>query len=145
MIQRVQSIFFLLAGLIFAGEFKFPFATSSEPSNGFLEDSIFNILDHPVMIGLTGVGILLSLVAIFLYNNRSLQLRFGYLIIVMAILLPVVSYILFLNYSKGLSTTLTVDDGIGTYLPIGIIIFAVLANRFTKKDENLVRSMDRLR
>jgi len=38
-----------------------------------------------------------------------------------------------------------VNDGFGIYLPLIGIIMAVLANRFIKKDDKLVKSMDRLR
>ena len=39
----------------------------------------------------------------------------------------------------------TPDDGIGAYLPMGAMVMLLLAMRFIKKDDDLVRSMDRLR
>jgi hypothetical protein len=39
----------------------------------------------------------------------------------------------------------TPDDGLGLYTPIVGLVLSLLAARFIKKDENLVKSMDRLR
>ena len=41
--------------------------------------------------------------------------------------------------------TLTATYGIGSYLSVGMLIFTFLANRFIKKDDDLVRSADRIR
>ena len=41
--------------------------------------------------------------------------------------------------------TLVSEKGIGMLLPIFSIVFLVLANRAIKKDEDLVKSVDRLR
>ena len=37
------------------------------------------------------------------------------------------------------------EKGIGMFLPIVVILFAFLANKAIKKDEDLVKSVDRLR
>jgi ABC-type polysaccharide transport system permease subunit len=37
------------------------------------------------------------------------------------------------------------EKGIGMFLPIVAIVFLVLANKAIKKDEDLVKSVDRLR
>ena len=41
--------------------------------------------------------------------------------------------------------TLVSEKGIGLILPIFSIVFLVLANKAIKKDEDLVKSVDRLR
>ena len=145
MIQRIQSLFYLLAGFSFAGLFKFPFATSAVSIPEYLSDQVYNVMDHIVLIGLTGIGVLVSLIAIFMYNNRPLQMRLGLLAIVVSILIPLVAFILIYVEKTASTDTAQIDDGIGLYLPILSIIFAVVANRFVKKDHKLVRSMDRLR
>ena len=90
MIQRIQSLLLLASAVIFGLLFQFPLATSEQPSVQFLSDSVFNIMDHVALLGLTIVGILLSLTAIFLFRKRSVQVRLGYFIIVVAILLPLI-------------------------------------------------------
>jgi len=145
MIQRVQSIFFLLAGLSFGGEFLASFATSSEPVSGMFKDQLYNLYDHPALIGICGLGALLCLATIFLYKNRPLQKKLGYLIITLAIILPVIAVLLFMNDSATQVDEVVIGDSIGLYLPIGMILFAALAIRGVSKDSELVESMDRLR
>jgi hypothetical protein len=145
MIQRIQSLFYLLAGFSFAGLFKFPFATSAISIPQYLADQVYNVLDHAVLIGLTGIGIIVSLAAIFLFKNRALQLRMGLLAIVISILIPVVAFLLIYTEKTASTDTAQIDDGMGLYLPVLALIFAIVANRFVKKDDKLVKSMDRLR
>lgn len=144
MIQRIQSLLLLASAVIFGLLFQFPLATSEQPSVQFLSDSVFNIMDHVALLGLTIVGILLSLSAIFLFRKRSVQVRLGYFIIVVAILLPLISFLLFTNASAE-AGDVAIHDQAGLYLPAGAILFTLLANHFIRKDEKLVKSMDRLR
>ena len=145
MIQRIQSILLLLTAAVFGFLFKVPFAISSEPSVQFLSDGVFDITDHPALIALTVIGGLLALITIFLFRKRQLQLRLGYIIIVMAILLPVIAFLLFTNASASADNSVEVHDQIGMFLPLAAIFFTGLANYFIKKDDKLVKSMDRLR
>lgn len=145
MIQRLQSIFLLLCSGAFFGLFGVPFASSSVSIPNLLNDMTYNIQDSPILIGLAILGGIISLVAIFLYNNRLLQMRLSYVTTVVSILLPLVAILLI--YNEGTITTQAdkIADGFGIYLPIVALIFSILAARFIKKDEETVRSMDRLR
>lgn len=145
MLQRIQSIFLLLTSGSFFSLFAVNFASSNKAANGIFADQIYNIMDNPVLIGLTALGGAMALVAIFLFKNRPLQLRLGYLLIVLSILLPLVAALLMYNEGSQNAPDVSIDDGIGIYLPIVGLISTILANRFIKKDNNLVKSMDRLR
>lgn len=146
MIQRVQSIFFLLAALCFGGEFLTAFATSSSSVAGMFKDQLYNLYDHPALLAICGLGALLSLVTIFLYKNRNLQKKLGYLIITLAILLPIVAVLLYTNDNAASDeVTANISDSVGLYLPLGMILFAALAVRGVSRDNDLVESMDRLR
>ncbi len=145
MIQRIQSIFYLLAALCSGGLFYFPFATSNKSASPFMEDQIFNVHDHIAILIIAGLAILLPLVAIFLFKKRPVQIRMGIFTIIMAVLTVAIAALLFMNAGQEMLDSVQVDDGIGLYLPLGTIIFAALANRFVKKDETVVQSMDRLR
>ena len=145
MIQRIQSVFFLLAAGSFGALFGLPIATSTTPASPYLEDGVFNILDQPSLIALSVLGAALALVAIFLYKNRTLQVRIGFAVIAAALLLIGLSYWLYsgLASAQGESAGLTISPGL--YLPAGAVLFGWLATRFVRKDERIVRSMDRLR
>jgi hypothetical protein len=145
MIQRIQSIFLLLAAFSFGALFFIPLALSDAVTTQFLADQQYDITDHPVLLALTSLGTLIALGTIFLFKNRSLQLKLGYIIIVLAILLPSASFLLFMNESAALGPAAQVMDQAGMYLPALAIVFGLLANYFIKKDDRLVKSMDRLR
>lgn len=146
MIQRIQSIFLLLAAISFGLLFKFPFASQSAEEAGIFSDGLLNVFDHPIMLVLTGLGMVASIGAIFLFNNRPLQKRITFLVIVLAILVPLISFLLMLNQGAAISTdSIAANDEPGLYIPIIGVVCAALAVRFINKDEKLVKSMDRLR
>ena len=144
MIQRIQSIFFLLAGACFGGEFGTSFATTSVAADGIFVDQAYNLQDNVMLQILAGLGLLISLAAIFMYQNRKTQIKLGYLTTVIGVVLPIVSVLIFMNQTKSMPD-IEINDQLGLYLPIGMIAFSLLAVRFTRKDEKLVESMDRLR
>src|SRR6187551_720134 len=97
MIQRIQTIFLFFAAACFAILFMVPMATSDKPTAQFLADQVYTIQDQMVLMGLTVLGALIALFAIFLFNNRKLQVKLGYVLIVLAILLPVAAFIFLSN------------------------------------------------
>jgi len=143
-IQRIQSLFLLLSSAAFWTEFALPFATTDVASQGLMNDLVYNIHDSPVLIGLTIIGGLVTLSAIFLFNNRPLQKRLSYLGVVMAILLPLIAFLLIYNERTGDALS-TINYDLGIFPPLVALIFAVLAGRAIGKDDKLVKSMDRLR
>ena len=145
MIQRLQSIFLFLSAVCFGGEFAAPLATSSASVQGIFADQSYQLDDHIALMILAGLGAVLSLVTIFLYNNRKLQLKLSYLITTLAIILPIIAVLLYSNQVGTIPDSVEVNDSLGLYLPIGMILFSILAARFIRKDDNLVKSMDRLR
>jgi len=145
MIQRIQSIFLLLASGSFFSQFAFDFAYSDKSLPGLLSDKVYDILDSPILIVLAVLGGIIGLVNIFMFRNRALQLKLGNLLIVLCILLPLVAFLLIYREGVAIAEGTDVNDGFGIYLPLIGIIMAVLANRFIKKDDKLVKSMDRLR
>ncbi len=145
MIQRIQTIFYLLAALAFGGLFKFAFASSSESIPQYLADQTYNVHDHIAILILVILGLISALAAIFLFKNRSLQLKTGYAVVAMSVLIPAVAFLVLYLEKSVLETEVEVSPGIGLYLPIGALLFGILGNRFVKKDDKLVKSMDRLR
>ncbi len=145
MIQRIQSIFLLLSGVSFFSLFGVPFATSSIAIPDLLSDMVYNVQDSPILMVLAGLGGLICMGAIFLYNNRPLQIKMSYLGIVFSILLAVVAFLLMTNDQTVKTQSDKIDDSFGLYLPFICLILSGLAARFISKDENTVRSMDRLR
>lgn len=143
MIQRIQSIYLLLATAI-SGGLIFVFNLWSTPKHTtfvidlFKEDSLL----------LNGISLLFLLsafstcVAIFLYKRRQLQFVLGRIsILINLLLLGLLIYV-----SLTLPGEMKISEkGIGMFLPIIAIVFVVFANKAIQKDEDLVKSVDRLR
>ena len=143
MIQRIQSIYLLLAGIISGGLIFFVnlwFTIKGSVvgmdllfSNSFLEKAI------PVSFLLSA---LLSIVTIFLFKNRKLQFVLGRLNILINLIL--LGLLIYLSLTLP-GETMVSEKGIGMFLPVIVILVLVLANKAIKNDEDLVKSVDRLR
>lgn len=87
-------------------------------------------------------SILLTIISIFKYKNRQTQFVLNRLnSLVIFILLGVFVYV---PLSVPGETQVS-EKGIGLFFPIVSIVFLVLANKAIKKDERLVKSVNRLR
>ncbi|MGJ5642036.1 DUF4293 domain-containing protein [Formosa sp. S-31] len=136
MIQRIQTIYLILAALVSCGLiYVFNLWKNAEDALVFAAD---NILYLALFLG-SG---LLSLVTIFLFKNRQTQ----FVLCRLNIILNFILLGFFVYQSLNLSGETQVSEkGIGMFLPIISIVLLVLANKAIKKDEDLVKSVDRLR
>ena len=145
MIQRIQSIFLLIASVSFFSLFYFPFAKSDKTATPLFQDQIFNINDHILLLIFTVLGGVISLGAIFLFRNRLLQKRLGILGIISAIFIGAVSFWLMFDEGNQIDNSVEISDQAGLFMPAVSLVMIALANYFISKDEKLVSSMDRLR
>lgn len=136
MIQRIQTVYLFLA-LIISGSLPFVFSiwTNSAKQEVYASSNL-------AFIGLFEASALLSFIAIISFAKRQNQFVLNRLnMILNFILIGLLSY-----YSLTLSGEAQVSEkGIGMLLPIFSIILLVLANKAIKKDEDLVKSVDRIR
>ena len=87
--------------------------------------------------------IILSIVTIFLYKNRKIQIKFA--IATAFLSAALIALTAWFAYSAGEKYQAVLSPGIRTFLPLIILLFSILAFLGIRKDENLVRSYDRLR
>jgi hypothetical protein len=110
-----------------------------------INDLAGNVIIHrnePLVLGLIGGSILLVIVSVLNFKKRQLQFVLNRLNIILNFVLLGV----FVYRSLTLSgETLVSEKGIGVLLPIISIVFLVMANKAVKRDEDLVKSADRLR
>ncbi len=147
MLQRIQSLFLFLAGGASFGLFGLPFASTDENvvQSAIFGDSLYNLNDHIALIIFFALAGVLSLVAIFLFKNRPLQLKLGRFAFIANLIGLILAVVLFFQDSPTLGR-MEVEDELGLFLPILSLIFILLGLRFIGKDEKLVRSsLDRLR
>ncbi len=137
MIQRIQTIYLILA-LVVTGvlPYLFPLWKMNDGTEFYFMSSML----YTVLFGLSTT---LSLLSILFYKKRQNQFVMNRLNMILNLILLG----LFVYYSLNLSgeTVMVSEKGIGMFLPIVAIVFLVLANKAIKKDEDLVKSVDRLR
>ncbi|WP_347049650.1 DUF4293 domain-containing protein [Flavobacterium olei] len=136
MIQRIQTVYLFLAfaatGILML--FVPLWTTSAGKSFFFMQDQLYTVL-----LGLTTM---LSIISIMSFKKRQNQFVLNRLNIILNLILLG----LFVYRSLNLSGETEVSEkGIGMFLPIVAIVLLVLANKAIKKDEDLVKSVDRLR
>ena len=136
MIQRIQSIWLLLAAVASLLTFKFPFYFGQRVGGLINED--LNAASGLLLIifaAATGIG---SFIAIFLYKDRKTQLR----IAIAALLLSVLSLVIYFTQIKNFTSGQLTFTAIIAFL---VPIFLLLAAKGIWKDQKLIKSLDRLR
>lgn len=147
MIQRIQSVFLLLVAIIAALLFVFPaemYVSGTETVSYTLLPFGVKEGTSPIIYGLfaANVGIIiLALVCIFQYKNRRKQLKTSRLLMLLSAMQVSLMFVFSLYEAEGFTKSYTW----AAYLPLGTIVFSLLAGVFIKKDEELVRSADRIR
>jgi len=84
---------------------------------------------------------LISFLTIMLYKKRSLQIKLDWLNIILNVLL-IGSFVYSLLTLPGENNS---EKGIWTLVPLASIVLLSIANRLIKKDDDLVKSVDRFR
>ena len=138
-LQRIQSVYLFLASLMGGSLFGLPLATAPKTQEGLLMDGLLNVHDNIGLLILVIVVSLLSLVTIFLYNNRVLQMNLGKLNLLLILVLVAFAGYLF----STVQAVATIGGGLVT--PVVAFVLTILANKSIQKDEKLVRDSDRLR
>lgn len=143
MIQRIQSVYLVMA-TVSSGVMIF---LLNLWNNRITDIKAYDLLfQNDISLTLVPVLFVLSafvsFVTIFKFKNRKLQMKLGRLtILINLILLGLFVYLL-----QTLSGEASVSEkDIGMFLPLLTILLVLLANRAIKKDEDLVKSVDRLR
>lgn len=137
MIQRIQTLYLLLAAIIAGG---LPFVFSLWTNNDGVE--VF-AKDNMIYLGLFAGVVILAIIAIFMFKNRQSQFVLNRLNIILNFIL--LGLFVYRSLSLSGEASDVSEKGIGILLPIFSIVFLVLANKAIKKDEELVKSVDRLR
>ena len=122
MIQRIQTVYMLIAGVVAA---------------------------MPILFGLDWLRTLLfaisavvALYTIFKYKKRNLQQLLNWLnIVINFTLLGIFVYRMLNSSGEGFIS----EKGVGVFVPVLSIVFLFLANKAIRRDEKLVKSADRLR
>jgi Domain of unknown function (DUF4293) len=140
MIQRQQTIWLLLSTIAGILSFMFPFVTGLEiiTKNTTPALSLVTAGSNFFLLVLTPASIILSAVIIFLFKNRKQQMQLCLLGILLSVLI-VVLYIVKMN--SLIKPTLALS----CIFPFAVIAGYYLAFRNIRKDEKLIKTLDKLR
>ncbi len=136
MLQRIQTLYLLLAAIV-SGVLPIylPYGIDQQGIELYVIGEFF-------LMGMFFGSVILSLITIFLFKNRQLQFVLGRINILLNFILLGV----FVYWSLTVSGETHVSEkGIGMIIPVISIVLLVMANKAIKRDENLVKSVDRLR
>lgn len=137
MIQRIQTVYLALA-LIVSGALPFVF-----PLWTLTDKKVVWFMENMAYTTLFGLSATLALLAILSYKKRQHQFVINRLNMILNLILIGLFVYCSLNLSG--ETPAVSEKGIGMFLPIVSIVLLVLANKAIKKDDDLVKSVDRLR
>jgi FtsH-binding integral membrane protein len=144
MIQRIQSIWLLLAALCNAGLFMFDLYRVDEAAATAGARNI-NVVSHYPSLLIAIVITLLPFIAIFMFKNRKKQRLMALMGMVLTIGFLALTLMRVTNVNNATSAPTTGSYWIGSILPVLAIVFLIMAIRGIRNDERLVKSMDRLR
>lgn len=166
MIQRIQTVFLALLAITLIAMLFLPLWSKTDPTTGeevvltawnlksyFLTESgdpgeVGSVPQQgTIAIGMLAIAAaVLAIYEIFQYKSRLNQMKLGLLntLIIMALL----GTMLYYAYFVGADLVIAGEKGTyeaGFFMPLLALVLNSLANRFIKRDEDLVRSVDRLR
>ena len=137
MIQRIQTVYLFLAFVVMGVlPYIFPlWRMSNGKEFYFMADMVYT----PIF----GLITTLSLLSILFYKKRQNQFVMNRLNMILNLIL--LGLFVYRSLKVSGETVVVSEKGIGMFLPIVAIVLLVLANKAIKKDEDLVKSVDRLR
>jgi len=165
MIQRIQTVFLFLLALAVIAMLFLPLWSKTDAATGetvvltafHLESQVLNEQGEisgagslpsksSIAIGLLAIAAaVIALLEIFKFRNRLTQMKLGLLntLVLAALLGTTFYYAAYAGNEMVTGTDYTYHAGF--YMPMLALLLNALANRFIKRDEDLVRSADRLR
>ena len=140
MIQRQQTLWLLLATIAGILSFMFPFVTGTElvEKTTMQKPAEIDAGSKFFILLLTIASIAISTIAIFLFKNRKQQ---QWLCLLGVLIAGLLIFLYILEINKLIKPTLALF----CILPFAMLVGYFLAFRNIRKDEKLVKSLDKLR
>ncbi|TDQ75948.1 DUF4293 domain-containing protein [Sphingobacterium yanglingense] len=157
MIQRIQSIWLLLAAVVILGLFVFPYLNYTDlvglgkkllVTGSYAAVNNESVKQESYLLQSIATVVLgfIPIVTIFLYKNRKRQLTLIFVEIVLICLFGVWLFVSATDTLSLISQSFGAQNiGVGFFLLPIAIIFLAMAIGGIRKDEKLIKSADRLR
>ena len=138
MLQRIQTLWLLLASICAFLTVRFPFYSGTKTEGGVSQpETLVAGTNFFLLVGTVAVA-LLSLITIFLYKNRKLQFR----LCLLALLLQIGCIALYFSLASSLSNGVM---ALWSLFSFAVPLLLILAARGIYRDQKLIKSADRLR
>ncbi len=155
MIQRIQSLLLLICAAVLIGCLFTPAWNAVSNNTAYEVNSFALSISHETVsteknivfiAALLAVSILLTFFIIFKYKNRVLQMRLNMMNTILICLIEGL-YFWYIREAKILIGTaeFTEKFGLAFYLPLAALVLCFIAGKRIQKDEELVKSVDRIR
>ena len=142
MIQRKQTLWLLIASIFAFVSLKTTFLSGIRTSDTILKEVVFVTASYNMLLTIFTVAAgTVSLITIFLFKNRKLQIRFG----ILGLLLSLMILGLYYWQSKSFVAEQISINHLTTIIPLAIPVLIIMAIIGINNDEKLIRSVDRLR
>lgn len=163
MIQRIQTVFLALLLALMAMAHFVDFASFSVGNSIYNFDIYYlfkftatedvKVSAHWYLVIISILIQIVALITIFMYKKRALQMmlcKFNFLLLTAFIALLFMVYGNYQTIAQDYASTIenaivTTHYKFALFIPLLALIFNFLALRFIKKDEDLIRSADRIR
>ena len=154
MIQRIQTLYLFIAGLLLAILFFLPFAEMVDKQGILYQLNMTGVTREGAagggelsstlpVISLSCLIIVGIALIIFQFKNRARQIKLCYFVIFLLLALSGAIYFYIWQYYNSLGGEYSVN--ISASFPLIAVVLIYLAIRGIIKDENLVKSIDRIR
>jgi hypothetical protein len=155
MIQRIQSLLLLICAAVLIGCLFTPAWNAVSDNTSYEVNSFALTISHETIstdkniifiAALVALSIFLTFFIIFKYNNRLLQMRLNMMNTILICLIEGL-YFWYIREAKILIGTaeFTEKFGLAFYLPLAALVLCFIAGKRIQKDEELVKSVDRIR
>lgn len=155
MIQRIQSLLLLISAAVlsiclFTPAWEATSGGTTYHLNSFAltvnDDTVSTHKNLFFIAGLIGISILLTFFIIFKYKNRMLQMRLNMMNTILICLIEGLYFWYIRNVKLFIGAAeITEDFGLAFYMPLAALILCFIVGKRIQKDEELVKSVDRIR
>jgi hypothetical protein len=139
MIQRIQSVWLFIAVICAALTYKFPFYTGNVIGKDNVQRYVKLVASSNYILLILTAGFIAGTTAIiFMYKNRKQQLWLTVVAACLSVLNLVIYFYEVKNFTSG-------NMSLSAVLAFAMPILLILAINGIRKDEKLIKSLDRLR
>ena len=149
MIQRIQTLYLLGVLVLLALCAHFPVTVLTDAQGKVAALSLIGIVHssgnlflHLLLLIILGISVILDIICIFLYKKRKIQMK---QCMINIFLLVGLNLLLFVQLLMLKMSGIAVLYRLPIIFPLLCAVFTYLAYRGIKKDDELVKSYDRLR